>query len=141
MAWEFHHSSGAAQGIGPMAEIGPGGAHAGRVVGLIPALHFIGDVGAPAVTALQGARKRAKDFNDAETFRIAGVRGGRPVRTGGRWRPSQPGQAGGARPMPPGPGPGGGGAWPWGGPGSPGTPPRPYGPDTRPGAPSQGTLF
>lgn len=96
MAWEFHHSSGAAQGIGPMAEIGPGGAHAGRVVGLIPALHFLGDVGAPAVSGVLAARKYRKDFNDGPTFGIEGVRGGRPVKTGPRWRPTGP-----ARPNPP----------------------------------------
>lgn len=74
----FGHPSGASGShggfnIGAMGEIGPGGKHAGRVVGLIPALKLAGDVGGPLASAILAHRKKMKDFNDAEAFPLAGT--------------------------------------------------------------------
>ena len=63
----------APQGIGPMAELGPGGAYAGRIPGLIPALHLTGDLGSMALGAAIGRRRKAKDFNDQEADDILGT--------------------------------------------------------------------
>lgn len=79
----FHGGAGAAGGIGPISEIGPGGAHAGRIVGMVPALKFAGDVAGPLAAAYMGMRKRVKEYNDTEGFKIEGVSRGRPVLTGG----------------------------------------------------------
>ena len=77
-------SPGAPTGIGPIAEIGPGGAHAGRIVGAVPALRFLGDVAAPlAGAAIAHRQKKIRDFNDAETDDIEGASRGR-VLTGAR---------------------------------------------------------
>lgn len=106
MAWSWLHSPGAPSDIGPVGTI------EGRVVGLIPALKLAGDLGGPAVAGYMKMRQRAKEFNDAEGFNIEGVRGGRPVKTGGppRWTPT----GGSPRPSPRPPGPGGGSPqYPW----------------------------
>jgi len=70
-------------GIGPIAEIGYGGRHAGRVVGLRAAL---GKVGAwsPAGIAIgqfAAGMHGAKDFNDEPGQNIVGVRNGKVVKT------------------------------------------------------------
>jgi hypothetical protein len=101
----FKSYSGTPTGIGPIAEIGPGGAHAGRVVGLVPALHLLSDVGAPITGAAIAARQKTKDFNDAEGFDIKGVSrggtvtgGGPPRGSGPMWTPPpRPGPQGGPR--------------------------------------------
>jgi hypothetical protein len=89
MAWDWAHSPGAPAGIGPIAEIGPGGAHAGRVVGLIPALKFLGDIGGPATAAYLLHRRGQKDFNDEASPEIVGASRGR-VATAGPTQPMQP---------------------------------------------------
>jgi hypothetical protein len=59
-------------GLGPVEEIGPGGAHAGRVVGLVPALETWGGY-SPAAAVLAGfARRKVRDFNDDEAPAIVG---------------------------------------------------------------------
>ena len=83
MAFEWYHSPGAPSGIGPIGAIAPAAqAQPGRIVGLVPALHALGDLGGPAVAAVINARKRTKEFNDAEGFDIAGASRGKPVRRG-----------------------------------------------------------
>ena len=66
-------------GIGSMAEIGPGGHYAGRVVGLIPALKAAGTVGGIGAEAYIKHRQRVKEFNDAKGFSIAGSQQGQTV--------------------------------------------------------------
>jgi hypothetical protein len=67
-----------------MEEIGPGGAHAGRIIGLVPALHLAGDIGGPLTAAALAARKRAKDFNDEDVDNIEGASRGKPMLGPGR---------------------------------------------------------
>jgi hypothetical protein len=97
MGWAWLHSPGAPSGIGPMAEIGPGGAYAGRIVGMGPALKLIGDLGGPAVAGYLNYKKKVKDFNDQEGTAIEGQSRGRVVTTG----PSQPRSPGGGAGTPP----------------------------------------
>lgn len=77
MYWSGHGGGGggqAASGIGPIEEIGPGGKYAGRVVGLVPALKFLGDVAGPAAAlGLIARRKKVKEYNDQEGERIVGT--------------------------------------------------------------------
>ena len=70
--WQSGHR--APSGIGPISEIGPGGAYGGRIVGLIPALKFFGDVAGPGVAlGLLARHKKLKEYNDAEGERIVGT--------------------------------------------------------------------
>lgn len=84
MYWAGGHGGGghAPQGIGPISEIGPGGAYGGKIVGLIPAMKFFGDVAGPGIAlGLLARRKKLKEYNDAEGERIAGVDAqGRPIK-------------------------------------------------------------
>ena len=65
----------APEGIGSIAELGPGGAFAGRPIGLIPLLHYGGDLAGMAASAAVAhhQRKKAKDFNDQEADDILGT--------------------------------------------------------------------
>jgi hypothetical protein len=60
-------------GIGPIAEIGPGGAYAGRIVGLVPLLKHAAVAGAVGLELSQ----MAKDYNDRPSGHIVGSVGGR----------------------------------------------------------------
>jgi hypothetical protein len=70
-------------GIGPISRIGPGGAYAGKVVGLVPLLGAVAKYG-PAVTAAVELGRMAKGFNDQPEGHIVGTYRGRAVVTGGR---------------------------------------------------------
>jgi hypothetical protein len=70
-------------GIGPISRIGPGGAYAGRVVGLVPLLGAVARYG-PAVTTAVELGRMAKDFNDRPSGHVVGSHRGRVVVTGGR---------------------------------------------------------
>jgi len=69
--------------IGPVASIGAGGEHAGRVVGLVPALKLIGNISGPIAAAAM-YRRQARDFNDEPVEHQVGVAEGRTVRSGAR---------------------------------------------------------
>lgn len=67
--------------IGSMGELAPGPKPmVGRVVGLVPALKFAGDIGGPLVGAALERRKAMKDYNDAQASQTAGVSNGQVVR-------------------------------------------------------------
>jgi len=71
-------------GIGPIAEIGYGGRHAGRVVGLRAALGKGADWAPAGIAVGQFAHEMhspAKDFNDEPGQNIVGVRNGKVVKT------------------------------------------------------------
>ena len=55
----------------------------GRIVGLGPALHFLGDYASPALGLALRHRQRIKEFNDAQGFNLPGVSGGKLIKTGG----------------------------------------------------------
>jgi hypothetical protein len=64
-------------GLGPVGELGPGGAHAGRVIGLLPALETAGRY-SPVAPVLAGfARRKVRDYNDDEAPAIVGSTRGR----------------------------------------------------------------
>jgi hypothetical protein len=63
-------------GLGPIANIGPGGIHAGRVVGLIPALEAVGGIGAGLV-----AYNAIRGHNDMPEGAIVGTHQGRVVKS------------------------------------------------------------
>jgi hypothetical protein len=63
-------------GLGPISEIGPGGRHAGRIVGLIPALETVGGIGAGLV-----AYNALRGHNDMPEGAIVGTHQGRVVKT------------------------------------------------------------
>jgi hypothetical protein len=76
-----------------MEEIGPGGSQAGRIVGLVPALHALGDIGGPLLAAGIGAGFKLRDFNDAEAPPITGASRGKIVPPRGQpptWNPRGP---------------------------------------------------
>jgi hypothetical protein len=77
----------ATSGIGPISRIGPGGAYAGRIVGLQPLLGAVARYG-PAAVELARVKK---DFNDAPAGSIVGTSRGRVVKDtprGTRWSPT-----------------------------------------------------
>jgi hypothetical protein len=65
-------------GIGPTSRIGPGGAYAGKVVGLVPLLGAVAKYG-PAATAAIELGRLAKGFNDQPEGHIVGTYRGRAV--------------------------------------------------------------
>lgn len=66
-------------GIGSMARIGRGGAYAGRVVGLVPALKAVGAVGGIAAEAAIRSRQAHKDYNDKPVPFNVGTQQGQTV--------------------------------------------------------------
>jgi hypothetical protein len=102
----FRSYSGTPTGVGPIESLAPSpGPSPGRIVGLSPALHLLGDIGAPLLGAAATAREKVRDFNDDEVPAIGGAVQGKmlgPGRSqpprGGPSAPGGPWGGGGVRP-------------------------------------------
>ena len=73
---------GVPEGIGPIGDLAPyARSMHGRIVGLVPALRVLGGLAGPLAQARVNSRQKAKDYNDAETSRMDGQSGGRPIKS------------------------------------------------------------